>query len=103
VGVLAALDYCVASSEKMNGEFLARTAEKQYQRYLAIFNRQTVCSRYVLLYLTMIDPIHPRMQKEQLKAVEQTKLTVKKRKGVVSFIRVFPVRSFARFSGAGVI
>jgi hypothetical protein len=43
VGILAALDYCVASSEKMKGEFLARTAEKQYQRYLAVFNRQTVC------------------------------------------------------------
>lgn len=31
------------------------------------------------------------LQNDQVKAIEQTKLTVKKRKGVVPFIRVFPV------------
>lgn len=32
-------------------------------------------------------------QKEQIKSIEQTKLTLKKRKGVVPFVRVFPVRA----------
>jgi len=33
-----------------------------------------------------------RAQKEQIRSIEQTKLTLKKRKGVVPFVRVFPVR-----------
>ena len=31
------------------------------------------------------------MQKEQIRSIEHTKLTLKKRKGVVPFVRVFPV------------
>jgi hypothetical protein len=31
-------------------------------------------------------------QTQQIKAIEQTKLTVKKRRGVVPFVSVFPVR-----------
>lgn len=35
------------------------------------------------------------IQKEQVRSIEQTKLTLKKRKGVVPFVRIFPVRPLA--------
>lgn len=37
---------------------------------------------------SVLDPV---LQKEQVKSIEQTKLTIKKRKGVAPFVRVFPV------------
>lgn len=42
----------------------------------------------------MLNVEHHRSQKEQMKSIEATKVTLKKRKGVVPFVRVFPVRPF---------
>ncbi|KAJ8295628.1 Exocyst complex component 1 [Rhodotorula toruloides] len=70
VGILAVLDRFVLRGEEDHNEFLSRTLQKQYQRSLAALERSC---------------------KEQIRSIEQTKLTLKKRKGVVPFVRVFPM------------
>ncbi|GAA5913162.1 hypothetical protein JCM6882_005804 [Rhodosporidiobolus microsporus] len=70
VGILAALDRFILHGEEDRNEFLMRTLQKQYQRSLAALERSC---------------------KEQVKSIEQTKLTLKKRKGVVPFVRIFPL------------
>ncbi|GAA5999358.1 uncharacterized protein JCM10292_001230 [Rhodotorula paludigena] len=70
VGILATLDRFVLRGEEERNEFLMRTLQKQYQRSLGALERSC---------------------KEQIKSIEQTKLTLKKRKGVVPFVRVFPL------------
>ncbi|GAA6036999.1 hypothetical protein JCM8097_005501 [Rhodosporidiobolus ruineniae] len=70
VGILAALDRFILHGEEDRNEFLMRTLQKQYQRSLTALERSC---------------------KEQIKSIEQTKLTLKKRKGVVPFVRIFPL------------
>ncbi|BGP68575.1 hypothetical protein NBRC10513v2_001910 [Rhodotorula toruloides] len=70
VGILAVLDRFVLRGEEDHNEFLSRTLQKQYQRSHAALERSC---------------------KEQIRSIEQTKLTLKKRKGVVPFVRVFPM------------
>ncbi|BGP46275.1 hypothetical protein JCM10450v2_002117 [Rhodotorula kratochvilovae] len=70
VGILAVLDRFVLRGEEDRNEFLMRTLQKQYQRSLVALERSC---------------------KEQIRSIEQTKLTLKKRKGVVPFVRVFPL------------
>ncbi|KAM0792567.1 hypothetical protein ACM66B_005230 [Microbotryomycetes sp. NB124-2] len=70
VGILAALDRCILRCEEEKNEFMRRMLQKQYQRSVGILDR--AC-------------------KDQIKGIEQTKLTLKKRKGVVPFVRVFPM------------
>ncbi|GAA5829678.1 hypothetical protein JCM11251_000247 [Rhodosporidiobolus azoricus] len=70
VGILAALDRFILHGEEDRNEFLMRTLQKQYQRSLSALERSC---------------------KEQIKSIEQTKLTLKKRKGVVPFVRIFPL------------
>ncbi|KAM0753811.1 hypothetical protein T439DRAFT_285041 [Meredithblackwellia eburnea MCA 4105] len=83
VGVLAALDRALVVGERERNEFLLRTFQKQYQRSSSVLERSC---------------------KEQIKSIEQTKLTLKKRKGVVPFVRVFPLfvdRVESQLEGAG--
>ncbi|TNY17143.1 exocyst complex component Sec3-domain-containing protein [Rhodotorula diobovata] len=70
VGILAALDRFVLRNEEDHNEFFKRVLQKQYQRSLLTLERSC---------------------KEQIRSIEQTKLTLKKRKGVVPFVRVFPL------------
>ncbi|KAI5474704.1 Exocyst complex, component Exoc1 [Pseudohyphozyma bogoriensis] len=70
IGVLAALDKAMLEAAKERNDFLNRLLQKQYQKSLAVL--ESSC-------------------KDQIKNIEQTKLTLKKRKGVVPFVRVFPL------------
>ncbi|EGG07394.1 uncharacterized protein MELLADRAFT_85837 [Melampsora larici-populina 98AG31] len=69
VSVLAALDTTIKAAQQTRNEYWLKTLEVQQRKSLSLFEK------YV---------------KEQLKAIETTKLTVKKRKGVVGFIATFP-------------
>lgn len=69
VGVLAAMDRALIEAEELNNEFLMRTLGKLHMRLASQLD----------MFVT-----------EQIRAIEQTKLTVKKRKGVTHFIKVFP-------------
>ncbi|GAA6059402.1 hypothetical protein JCM10212_003634 [Sporobolomyces blumeae] len=69
VGILATLNRFIDQAQREHHEFVERTLQKQYQRSLATLERSC---------------------KEQIRGIEQTKLTLKKRKGVVPFVRIFP-------------
>jgi hypothetical protein len=69
VGVLAAMDRALIEVEELNNEFLMRTLGKLHMRLASQLDKF----------------VH-----EQIRIIEQTKLTVKKRKGVTHFIIVFP-------------
>lgn len=70
VGLLATLDRGIMEAEEVNCESLQKVLAK--------------------LHLRLASQLE-RFVQEQIKGIEQTKLTVKKRKGVVHFMRVFPV------------
>ncbi|OAV98595.1 hypothetical protein PTTG_01780 [Puccinia triticina 1-1 BBBD Race 1] len=69
ISVMMALDLVIGSDILVRSEFLNKILEVQQKRSLNIVEQNI---------------------KEQLKAIETTRLTVKKRKGVVSFISTFP-------------
>ncbi|KAL8293183.1 hypothetical protein RQP46_000877 [Phenoliferia psychrophenolica] len=69
VGILAALDGAINLAKKERNEFLLRVLQKQYQKSTTALERSC---------------------KEAIKNIEATKLTLKKRKGVVPFVRIFP-------------
>ncbi|MCO5588234.1 hypothetical protein L7F22_042189 [Adiantum nelumboides] len=70
VGILAALDRGMLDAEEVNSEFLLRSLSKLQMRL------SSQLEKYVA---------------DQIRGIEQTKLTAKKRKGVVHFIKAFPV------------
>ncbi|KAJ9477604.1 Exocyst complex component SEC3 [Pseudozyma hubeiensis] len=70
VGLLATLDRGIIEAEEVNCELLQKVLAK--------------------LHLRLASQLE-RFVQEQIKGIEATKLTVKKRKGVVHFMRVFPV------------
>lgn len=70
VGLLATLDRGIMEAEEVSCESLQKVLAK--------------------LHLRLASQLE-RLVQEQIKGIEQTKLTVKKRKGVVHFMRVFPV------------
>ncbi|KAG8712989.1 hypothetical protein FRC11_013627, partial [Ceratobasidium sp. 423] len=69
VGVIAVLQRYIAEAQERNDTFVDRLLGKPLQRLNGLYQRQV---------------------EEQLQAIEQTKLTTKKRKGVAHFIRYFP-------------
>ena len=69
VGMLASIERFMADLDERQNAFFLRTLEKQHQRMKNRFDRHV---------------------QEQIKAVEKTKLTAKKREGVAHFIRFFP-------------
>jgi len=69
VGVIAAIERKLVGFEESNQEYLSRTLQKLHVKLLGMFNK-------------FLD--------EQIRAIEDTKVKIKKRKGVIAFIRIFP-------------
>ncbi|RHZ64859.1 hypothetical protein CDV55_102836 [Aspergillus turcosus] len=69
IGILSALEKAMSDFDDTNQEFIIRCLQKLHSRLNGLFNR-------------FVD--------EQIRAIEDTKVKVNKRKGVISFIRVFP-------------
>jgi len=69
IGILYAIQRQLSSLEDTNQDFLTRTLSTMQQRLVGMWNK-------------FID--------EQIRAIEDTKVKIKKRKGVIGFIRVFP-------------
>ena len=76
VGILRAFEERLRELEDSNQEFLIRALDKLHTRLKGLFSR-------------FVD--------EQIRAIEDTKVKLKKRKGVILFIRVFPVSRHIRF------
>ncbi|ESZ94674.1 hypothetical protein SBOR_4925 [Sclerotinia borealis F-4128] len=74
VGILASIERKLVDLEESSQEYLARTLQKLHARLLGLFNK-------------FLD--------EQIRAIEDTKVKIKKRKGVIGFIRIFPSFSLA--------
>ncbi|KAI5841518.1 exocyst complex component Sec3-domain-containing protein [Morchella snyderi] len=68
-GVLFAIEEKIDSLEETNQEYLVKTLQKLHDRLAGLFSR-------------FLD--------EQIKAIEETKVKIKKRKGVITFMKVFP-------------
>lgn len=69
VGILCALERKRLEFDDTNQEFMTRTLLKIHERLAGLFNR-------------CVD--------EQIRAIEDTKVKIKKRKGVITFMKVFP-------------
>ncbi|KAI9807021.1 MAG: hypothetical protein M1825_005738 [Sarcosagium campestre] len=69
VGVLFALERQMAELYESNQEFLMKTLQKVHDRLTALFSR-------------FLD--------EQVRAIEDTKVKIKRRKGVIGFMKTFP-------------
>ncbi|TGO19637.1 hypothetical protein BTUL_0003g00910 [Botrytis tulipae] len=74
VGILVSIERKLVDLEESSQEYLARTLQKLHARLLGLFNK-------------FLD--------EQIRAIEDTKVKIKKRKGVIGFIRIFPSFSLA--------
>ncbi|OCK76882.1 hypothetical protein K432DRAFT_334895 [Lepidopterella palustris CBS 459.81] len=74
VGIMCAIDRKLVELEDTNQEFLNRTLGKIHERLTGLFTR-------------FVD--------EQVRAIEDTKVKIKKRKGVIAFIKTFPHFSLA--------
>ncbi|KAJ6627091.1 exocyst complex component sec3 subunit [Mycena sp. CBHHK59/15] len=70
IGLLACIERFIAEADERGNMFLLNALGKQHMRLKGLFDRHV---------------------NEQIKGVEQTKLTSKKRKGVVHFVKHFPV------------
>jgi hypothetical protein len=69
IGILHALETSMADFDDTNQEFILHALQKIHSRLMGLFNR-------------FVD--------EQIRGIEDTKVKVNKRKGVISFMRVFP-------------
>lgn len=74
VGLLLSLESQLFELEETNQEFLLQTLNKIHDRLAALFGR-------------FVD--------EQMRGIEETKVKIKKRKGVISFMKTFPDFSVA--------
>jgi hypothetical protein len=74
VGILCAVDRKLVDIEDSNQDFLTRTLQKIHERLKGLFSR-------------FLD--------EQIRAIEDTKVKIKKRKGVIAFMKTFPHFSIA--------
>jgi hypothetical protein len=70
VGIMYAIEQKLASLQNTDQEFLQKMLRKLHDRLAGLFSR-------------FLD--------DQIKAIEETKVKIKKRKGVILFMRVFPV------------
>ncbi|PGH16975.1 hypothetical protein AJ79_01359 [Helicocarpus griseus UAMH5409] len=69
VGILFTLEKKISAFDETNQEFIVRSLQKIHSRFMGLFIR-------------FVD--------EQIRAIEETKVKVKKRKGVISFMKTFP-------------
>ncbi|KAF2753978.1 hypothetical protein EJ05DRAFT_514463 [Pseudovirgaria hyperparasitica] len=74
VGILYAVQRKLAEYEETNQDFLTRTLQKLNERLSGLFQR-------------FVD--------DQIRAIEDTKVKIKKRKGVIAFMKTFPPFSMA--------
>lgn len=74
VGILGAVDRKLVDIEDSNQDFLTRNLQKIHERLQGLFNK-------------FLD--------EQIRAIEDTKVKIKKRKGVIAFMKTFPHFSVA--------
>lgn len=74
VGILCAVDRKMVEIEESNQDFLTRNLQKVHERLTGLFTR-------------FVD--------EQIRAIEDTKVKIKKRKGVIAFMKTFPHFSVA--------
>lgn len=72
IGLIAAIERKLSDLEESSQEYLTRTFQKLHTRLLGLFNK---------------------LLEEQIRAIEDTKVKIKKRKGVIGFIRIFPLFS----------
>lgn len=87
VGLLACIERATADAEEHGNVFFVHLLEGQQQRLKSLFDRHIVSPlRDYVPELLMIDSA----QDEQVKLVEETKVTAKKRKGLAPFIKYFP-------------
>ncbi|KAJ5746566.1 hypothetical protein N7520_011748 [Penicillium odoratum] len=69
IGILFALESAMSDLDDTNQEFIIHSLQKLHSRLMGLYNR-------------FVD--------EQIRGIEDTKVKINKRKGVISFIRVFP-------------
>ncbi|PWY95552.1 hypothetical protein BO94DRAFT_562244 [Aspergillus sclerotioniger CBS 115572] len=69
IGILLAIEKAISEFDDTNQDFIIHSLQKLHSRLLGLFNR-------------FVD--------DQIRGIEETKVKVNKRKGVISFIRVFP-------------
>ncbi|GAT27448.1 exocyst complex component Sec3 [Aspergillus luchuensis] len=69
IGILLAIEKAISEFDDTNQDFIIHSLQKLHSRLLGLFNR-------------FVD--------EQIRGIEETKVKVNKRKGVISFMRVFP-------------
>lgn len=69
MGVIAIIERKLLEVEETSQEFLARTLQKLHSRLAGLFTK-------------FLD--------EQIRAIEDTKVKINKRKGVIAFVRIFP-------------
>ncbi|KAH8600423.1 exocyst complex component Sec3-domain-containing protein [Bisporella sp. PMI_857] len=74
VGLIVTIERKLLDFEESNQEFLARTFQKLHGRLVGLFTK-------------FLD--------EQIRAIEETKVKIKKRKGVIGFVKIFPSFSTA--------
>jgi hypothetical protein len=74
VGIICAVDRKLVEIEDSNQDFLTRTLQKVHEQLSSLFVR-------------FVD--------EQIRAIEDTKVKIKKRKGVIAFFKTFPHFSIA--------
>ncbi|KAL4995927.1 exocyst complex component Sec3-domain-containing protein [Aspergillus recurvatus] len=69
IGILFALEKTISNFDDTNQDFIIHSLQKLHSRLIGLFNR-------------FVD--------EQIRGIEETKVKINKRKGVISFMRVFP-------------
>ena len=69
MGLLYSIEKRLSEFEETNQEYITRALQKLHERLIGLFHR-------------FVD--------EQIRGIEETKVKIKKRKGVISFMRVFP-------------
>ncbi|KAI9371524.1 exocyst complex component Sec3-domain-containing protein [Aspergillus egyptiacus] len=69
IGILFVLEKSISELDDTNQDFIIHSLQKLHSRLIGLFNR-------------FVD--------EQIRGIEETKVKVNKRKGVISFMRVFP-------------
>ena len=74
IGILCAIERCLSTYEETNQEFITRILRQLHDKVTALFHK---------------------FIEEQVKAIEETKVKVNKRKGIIPFIRIFPLFSAA--------
>ena len=86
IGIIAHLERYKSDAEERGNTFLARFLQKHHARVMAYQARHVVS-----LLIGNIAFTAKRLQDELIKSIEATKLSSKKRKGVVHYIKYFPV------------